>query len=140
MANGTIAFDTLTTSDSVKSGTEKSIDTSYIFNSIPKQWSNYGGSGTTFRDSFNTTSATDNGTGQYTITLTNSMNTDDNAYLYSCNGATAQEVQDFTTGGDRQFAKIRNQATGSYGVQPIGDGGTQQDGGLNCSTVLGDLA
>ena len=65
---------------------------------------------------------------------------DDNAYLYSCNGATAQEVQDFTTGGDRQIAKIRNQATGSYGVQPIGDGGTQQDGGLNCSTVLGDLA
>ena len=30
MANGTIAFDTLTTSDSVNTGTEKSIDTSYI--------------------------------------------------------------------------------------------------------------
>ena len=81
MANGTIAFDTLTTSDSVNTGTEKSIDTSYLFNSIPKQWSNYAGSGTTFRDSFNTTSATDNGTGQYTITLTNSMNTDDNQEL-----------------------------------------------------------
>ena len=30
MANGTIAFDTLTTSDSVNTGTEKSIDTSYF--------------------------------------------------------------------------------------------------------------
>ena len=36
MANGTIAFDTLTTSDSVNTGTEKSIDTSYIFNGVAK--------------------------------------------------------------------------------------------------------
>ena len=38
MANGTIAFDTLTTSDSVNTGTEKSIDTSYIFNGVAKVW------------------------------------------------------------------------------------------------------
>jgi hypothetical protein len=42
---------------------------------LAKQWSNYAGSGTTFRDSFNTASATDNGTGQYTITLTNDKST-----------------------------------------------------------------
>ena len=36
MANGTIAFDTLTTSDSVNTGTEKSIDTSYFFNGVAK--------------------------------------------------------------------------------------------------------
>ena len=106
----------------------------------PKQWSNYAGSGTTFRDSFNTASATDNGTGQYTITLTNAMSTDNTAYLYSNNGNTSSEVQAFTTGGDRQFAQIRAQATNSYGIQPVGDDGAQQDGGLNCSTVLGDLA
>ena len=140
MAHGTIAFDTLTTSDQVNTGTAKSIDTSYIFNGIPKQWSNYAGSGTTFRDSFNTASATDNGTGQFTITLTNAMSTDNNAYLYSNNGNTSSEVQAFTTGGDRQFAQIRAQATNSYGIQPVGDDGAQQDGGLNCSTVLGDLA
>jgi hypothetical protein len=107
---------------------------------LAKQWSNYAGSGTTFRDSFNTASATDNGTGQYTITLTNAMSADNNAYLYSNNGNTSSEVQAFTTGGDRQFAQIRAQATNSYGIQPIGDDGAQQDGGLNCSTVLGDLA
>ncbi len=38
MANGTIAFDTLTTSDSVNTGTAKSIDTSYIFNGVNKVW------------------------------------------------------------------------------------------------------
>ena len=32
MANGTIAFDTLQTSDSKGSSTEKSVDTSYIYN------------------------------------------------------------------------------------------------------------
>ena len=36
MANGTIAFDTLTTSDSVNTGTEKSIDTSYLLNGTCK--------------------------------------------------------------------------------------------------------
>ena len=43
MANGTIAFDTLTTSDSVNTGTEKSIDTSYLFNGVAKQWINLNG-------------------------------------------------------------------------------------------------
>ena len=73
VAHGTIAFDTLTTSDQVNTGTEKSIDTSYIFNGVAKVWVDYSGSGTTYNDSFNSSSATDNGTGDYTFTLTNSM-------------------------------------------------------------------
>ena len=74
MANGTIAFDTLTTSDSVKSGTEKSIDTSYIFNGVAKQWINLNGDSTAaITDSFNTTSITDNGTGDYSVTIANDM-------------------------------------------------------------------
>ena len=75
MANGTIAFDTLTTSDQVNTGTEKSIDTSYIYNGVAKSWTNInGGSGTpVIRDSFNHTTLTDNGTGDYTLALSNSM-------------------------------------------------------------------
>jgi len=39
-----------------------------------KQWANLNGDGTiALRDSFNTTSATDGGTGDYSFTLTNSM-------------------------------------------------------------------
>ena len=41
MANGTIAFDTLTTSDSVNTNTEKSIDTSYLFNGVAKVWTSF---------------------------------------------------------------------------------------------------
>ena len=74
MANGTIAFDTLTTSDSVNTNTEKSIDTSYIFNGVAKQWINLNGNANSFiRDSFNTTTFTDNGTGDYSISITNAM-------------------------------------------------------------------
>ena len=58
MANGTIAFDTLTTSDQVNTGTEKSIDTSYLFNAIPKLWVHFDGSatGAAAQDSFNLSS------------------------------------------------------------------------------------
>ena len=54
MAFGNLKFDTLTTSDSVNTSTEKSIDTSYIFNGVAKAWANYVGAGTTLADSFNT--------------------------------------------------------------------------------------
>ena len=40
---------------------------------LAKAWCSYGGSGTTFADSFNMTSATDNGTGNYTFTIANDM-------------------------------------------------------------------
>ena len=104
-----------------------------------KQWSNYSGAGITFRDSFNTTSATDNGTGRYTINLTSAMSTNDNAYTYSNSGGSSESVA-FSTGGDRKFAVIRVPATSSYGIQAIDDGGAANDCGLNCSQVLGDLA
>ena len=76
MANGTIAFDTLTTSDTVKSNTEKSIDTSYLLNGVAKVWVNFDGndSGAPARNSFNLSSTTDNDTGDYTMNFTNAMN------------------------------------------------------------------
>lgn len=125
--------------DQIEHSTAGSIATNYVVEGSAKQWSNYSGAGTTFRDSFNTASALDNGTGQYTITLTSAMSSNDNAYTYSNSGG-ASESQAFTTGGDRQFAQIRVPATSSYGIQPIGDDGAQQDCGLNCSQVMGDLA
>ena len=81
MANGTIAFDTLTTSDTVKSNTEKSIDTSYLLNGVAKVWVNFDGndSGAPVRNSFNLSSTTDNDTGDYTMNFTNAMNDTDYA-------------------------------------------------------------
>ena len=73
MAHGTIAFDTLTTSDQVNTGTEKSIDTSYLFNGSTKMWAKTTQSDNSIFDSFNLSSITDDGTGQTTFTITNDM-------------------------------------------------------------------
>ena len=73
MANGTIAFDTLTTSDSANTGTEKSIDTSYIYNGVAKAWIDISGDLASIPDSFNISSLDDDGTGDGGINLTSSM-------------------------------------------------------------------
>ena len=73
MANGTIAFDTLTTSDTVNTGTEKSIDTSYIYNGSAKSWLNYAQNGDTIRDSFNISSVSDESTSEFKPVMTNAM-------------------------------------------------------------------
>ena len=71
MANGTIAFDTLQTSGQI-TGTAKSVDTDYLLNGSGKVWCAFNGESTiAIRDSFNTTSITDNGTGDYTVTYNN---------------------------------------------------------------------
>ena len=73
MANGTIAFDTLSTSGQI-TGTAKSLDTDYVVNGSAKSWVNFNGQGTiAARDSFNLASLTDNGNGDYTITFSNNM-------------------------------------------------------------------
>ena len=74
VAHGTIAFDTLTTSDQVNTGTEKSLDTSYLLNGSLKSWLNMNGQSTiALNDSFNIASIADNGTGSYAATLSNAM-------------------------------------------------------------------
>ena len=72
MANGTIAFDTLQTSGQID-GTARSIDTDYLLNGSAKLWMNLDGSTFGIGDSFNMTSATDNGAGDYTGTIANDM-------------------------------------------------------------------
>ena len=132
MANGTIAFDTLTTSDSVKTGTEKSIDTSYIFNGIPKAWANFDESNSTIRDDFNVTSLTDNATGYFTINLTISMSSDD--YVRTGNAG-----ENANTGGNRVLG-LRLPATNSFNIITKNTGGNDSDTQDTCITVLGDLA
>jgi len=65
---GTIVADTLTHS------TAGSIATNYVVNGSAKAWVNFNGTGTiATRDSLNVASLTDNGTGNYSNNLTNSM-------------------------------------------------------------------
>ncbi len=71
MANGTIAFDTLSTSGQI-SGTAKSVDTDYLASGI-KYHCTLNGNSFGILESFNNASATDNGNGDYTITNTNAF-------------------------------------------------------------------
>ena len=136
MANGTIAFDTLTTSDSVKSGTEKSIDTSYLFNGVNKAWVNFNGTGTiAARDSLNNASLTDNGTGYYTITLTNAMG---NANYVATFGDSAADSNN--DGGWLGIRRDTTNTTSSFIVTTDGRITGEFDTLYTMMGVLGDLA
>ena len=88
-----------------------SVGLSYVANGSSKQWINFSGGGTvSIRDSLNTTSITDNGTGNYTVTLTNAMaNPDWSVFLQADLNDLAGNI--YTNNPD-----IFSSASGSYGV------------------------
>jgi hypothetical protein len=68
MALGKIKADTL------EHSTAGSLDTQYVVQGSAKAWVNWNGTGTVaIRDSFNTASITDNGTGDYTTNISSAM-------------------------------------------------------------------
>ena len=102
---------------------------------LAKVWSNYSGSGTTFRDSFNCASATDNGTGDYTNSFTSNMNNDDYSVSVGVrydSGANASysarstELKTFATGSIRYVGQIATAAALDYDH--------------TCPQIMGDLA
>ena len=107
----------------------------HVMEGSAKAWSNYSGSGTTFRDSFNCASATDNGTGDYTNSFTSNMNNDDYSvsvgirYDSGANPAYAArstELKTFATGSIRYVGQI--------------GGGSANDFDHTCPQIHGDLA
>ena len=143
MANGTIAFDTLTTSDSVKSGTEKSIDTSYIFNGVLKAWMSLNGSSTiALHDSFNTASTTDNGTGDYTQTYTNAMNNDDYSVVGSVRAQSTSYLNGFMVGNTNSGDKSAFISTSSVRMTTNYAAGSsaREDRSIVNTQIAGDLA
>ena len=96
MAFGNLKFDTLTTSDSKNTSTEKSIDTSYVFNGSAKAWTNINGeaSGPASRDSFNVGSITDVSAGQINYAITNAMASGDYCRLVSAGDSGVRRVAD----------------------------------------------
>ena len=131
MANGTIAFDTLTTSDSANTGTEKSIDTSYLFNGVSKHWLNLDGTGTiAISDSFNCASVTDDGTGDYDPFFTSNMSNT----VYSGAGACP------SGSGDHSVLNIATLATNKYRLLVSDGGSTLEDTDPAMTQIQGDLA
>ena len=99
-----------------------------------KQWVNLDGtsSGAAERDSFNTASTTDNGTGDYTATFTNAMG--------NTNYGNAGEVG---TGGSSDSHGMlcgHSKTTGSVRVTSINPSASIVDRNIICLITFGDLA
>ena len=127
IAHGTIAFDTLTTSDQVKTGTEKSVDTSYVFNGVAKMWIQLNGNTEVVADSFNAGSVTDTADGQKTVAITNDMaNTN---YSTMCQ-----------TNNSHSVVPGSGIATGSIRLDGKNDSHTHANNGTFMGLIHGDLA
>ena len=141
MAHGTIAFDTLTTSDTVNTGTEKSIDTSYLLNGSCKAWNFFDGTASTiaYADSFNSSTLTDIGGGQYKYAFTNSMG---NAN-FSFGGAAIVDETTFGLLSGTEIAGSHARSTSSSG-QFFTTNTASVNSGANANSIstqiFGDLA
>jgi len=122
---GTIVADTLTHS------TAGSIATNYVVEGSAKAWGHFEGSDTVLDDSFNTTSITDNGVGNYTVTIANNLN---NANYSLSIGADWDVVSSNTCHGSSN-----SMATGSFVIR-IRNGGSNVDLDNTTYNVVGDLA
>ena len=134
MANGTIAFDTLSTSGQIESRTTGlSIDTDYLVHGSNKAWTNiqYNSSAPGILDSLNAASVADTAAGEYTVTLSNNMV--NSSYVCVAN------QQDFAV--EHQSPTL---ATSTFGMRLIADSsGARADIGNGTNSfaiVTGELA
>jgi hypothetical protein len=149
MANGTIAFDTLSTSGQI-SGTAKSVDTDYLASGSAKMVINYDQQANSIRSSLNVSSVSDNSTGDFTISFATSFN--DINYSPSSVSlayATGDRIGNFvgirTTSGSTPNARSVGLFTGTlrinsgYAASASG-AGSEADADANCLQTFGDLA
>ena len=126
MAFGTLAFDTLQTSDSKNTGTNKTLDTSFVYNGSAKAWVR-GGNDASLTDSFNISSGTDLNTGYYRYAFSSAMA---NAN-YSGGG--------FAFSGSAKYSNYETATTAHAEVNIFVDSGSKSDS-TNSSQYYGDLA
>jgi hypothetical protein len=101
-----------------------------------KHWIHFNGTGTVaILDSFNNTSITDNGTGDYQVTIANDMANDD----YSVSGTMCFEATG-TSSASRQGPAVNEHAVSSYQVYCGSNTTTQDDTAVINLQTMGDLA
>ena len=111
-----------------------SIGMSYVAEGSAKAWADFDGGDPTIRDSFNTSSFGDNGTGDHTQNLTNAMGSAN--YSYQGNGQTT------LTNYPAYLTPDRLTAHTSSAMRAIlaSSGNTATDGIYSASAFFGDLA
>ena len=123
MAFGTLKADTLTHS------TAGSLATNFVVNGSAKQWANFDGTGTaSVTESFNTSTLTDGGTGDHTLSFTNAM-------------ATANYMKVCDSGAGGTDASCETSTTSQYEVHNRrNDNNNAIDREDTSASVHGDLA
>ena len=133
----TLKTNTLTgtsTAGSIAVTGEGNSTTTNLQQGLVKVWANFQGTDTFgLRDSFNVSSATDNGTGNYTITINNDMGNNDYSVTGSQGGNTSNDEV-------RIPENATDFATGSYIVNTLKTGVSLNDSVYVCTQVAGDLA
>ena len=110
--------------------------TTNLQSGLAKQWVNMNGSGTVaVTDSFNNTSMTDNGTGNYSTTITNNMN--NSTYAIPTGGAFDE---DSASAYALQGAASLGKSTSSYTVHCGSNTTSAMDWEYVVGCILGDLA
>jgi hypothetical protein len=97
---------------------------------VAKCWADYSGAGTTYNDSFNTSSATDNGTGDYAIGIGNDMSSTNFSVAANCLNTTDQNTDCYVHGQTASAITVRVR---------VGDSGSDADKPVYI-TAHGDLA
>ena len=120
----------VSTAGSIAVTGEGNSTTTNLQQGLAKAWCDYDSSGTTFNDSFNMTSATDNGTGDYTFTIANDLGGTRHSAVVSCTNDTVQNTTCVLRSKD---------ATSTRLTIRVGDSGSNADKQSHMTTH-GDLA
>jgi len=111
-----------------------SVGMSYVAEGSGKEWHYFdGNTSNTIRDSFNLSSVTDQGTGDYVFSYTNNMNNNFYSVAQSCGSSGNRFVVDLVHPDDVVTSRHR-----SFHV--TNDNQAAADVSITCSQVNGDLA
>ena len=87
--------------DTLEHSTAGSVTTDYVVNGSAKVWAKLNGTGTiSLEGSLNVSSVTDNGTGNYTFTYTNSLSNANNSLQGTANAYHTQSYDNQTSDSD----------------------------------------
>ena len=117
MALGKIKADTL------EHSTAGSLDTKFVVNGTTKGWINFGTGSATIRDSFNHSSVTDNGTGDFSPVITNAFVNIHYAQTASMSRATDADTDSINTNNSTGGDVAPTTTTYRFGALRFGVGG-----------------
>ena len=120
----------VSTAGSIAVTAEGNSTTTNLQQGLAKCWADYSGAGTTYNDSFNTSSATDNGTGDYAIGIGNDMSSTNFSVAANCLNTSDQNTDCYVHGQTASAITVRVR---------VGDSGSDADKPVYV-TAHGDLA